>query len=165
MKRILSLSILLGISLLFACNSGVKHTESNDPSASAEDGRYGERIAGNNPISGVDLLTMLTEKDSVWVTLRSTIAANCQSSGCWMDLDLGSGQVAKVTFKDYAFFIPLDSKGKTATIEGFAKKEVIPVELLKHYAEDEGKSQEEIDAITEPEQSYIFEAIGVIIEA
>jgi hypothetical protein len=70
----------------------------------------------------------------------------------------------KVTFKDYAFFIPLDSKGKTATIEGYAKKELIPVDLLKHYAEDENKSQEEIDAITEPELTYTFEAAGVIIE-
>jgi hypothetical protein len=107
---------------------------------------------------------MLNEKDSVWVTLKSTIVSNCQTSGCWMDLDVGNQEVVKVTFKDYGFFIPLDSKGKTATIEGFAKKEIIPVDMLKHYAEDDGKSQEEIDAITEPQMAYTFEAIGVIIE-
>ena len=38
------------------------------------------------------------------------------------------------------------------------------MDMLKHYAEDEGKSQEEIDAISEPEFAYTFEAIGVIIK-
>jgi hypothetical protein len=81
-----------------------------------------------------------------------------------MDLDLGSDKVMKVFFKDYEFFIPLDSKGKTATIEGYGSREFVDVEMLKHYAEDDGKSQEEIDAITEPETIYMFDAIGVIIE-
>jgi len=36
--------------------------------------------------------------------------------------------------------------------------------MLKHLAEDEGKSQEEIDAITEPKMEYTFVAHGVIIE-
>jgi hypothetical protein len=30
------------------------------------------------------------------------------------------------------------------------------VDMLKHYTEDVGKSQEEIDAITEPEFAYTF---------
>ena len=82
-----------------------------------------------------------------------------------MDLDLGTDdQLAKVTFKDYEFVIPIDSKGKTATVEGIAKREIIPVDLLQHYAEDEGKSAEEIAAITEDEVSITFEAVGVIIE-
>ncbi len=82
--------------------------------------------------------------------MKSKIVSNCQKSGCWMDLDVGNDEVIKVTFKDYAFFIPLDSEGKTALVEGFAKRELIPVDILQHYAEDEGKSKEEIDAITEP---------------
>jgi len=156
---------LLIIGFLFACNSGVKTTENTDTTdAPTEEGVFGDNINHDNPISGKDLVAMLQESDSVWVTMKSTIVTNCQHSGCWMDLDLGTDEVVKVTFKDYAFFIPLESKGKTATVEGFAKKELIPVDMLKHYAEDDCKSQEEIDAITEPELAYTFEAIGVIIE-
>ena len=81
-----------------------------------------------------------------------------------MDLDLGNDEVIKVSFKDYAFVIPIDSQGKTATVEGFAKKELISVELLQHYAEDAGKTPEEIAAITEEEYIYTFEAKGVVIE-
>lgn len=161
MRRYLILPVL---ALFFACGSGVQNQQTAEEKPEEDKGYYGDRIAGENPISGQELVSMLQEKDSVWVTLRSTIVTNCQASGCWMDLDLGTEEVVKVTFKDYAFFIPIDSKGKTATIEGFAKKEVIPVDLLKHYAEDEGKTQEEIDAITQPELAYTFEAIGVIID-
>ena len=36
-------------------------------------------------------------------------------------------------------------------------------EELKHYAEDDGQSEEEIAAITEPETKYLFMASGVIL--
>jgi len=168
-----SLNFLLLLSLLWACSSPqgsneetteAAQEEMNEKPAVSEDGCYGAAISGKNPIMVDSLVTMLDHQDSVWVTFKSKIVANCQHSGCWMDLDLGNEKVVKVTFKDYAFFIPLDSQGKTATVEGYGKKVLIPVDMLKHYAEDDGQPQEEIDAITEPELAYTFEAIGVIIE-
>jgi hypothetical protein len=35
--------------------------------------------------------------------------------------------------------------------------------MLKHLEQDEGKSQEEIDAITEEQKEYKFVATGVLI--
>jgi hypothetical protein len=154
---------LIAMLVLFSCDpSGNKQTGTEQQAS--EQGYYGEKISGDKAISGSELLAMMKDQDSVWVTLKSKIVANCQKSGCWMDLDLGNDQIIKVSFKDYAFVIPIDSKGKTATVEGFAKKELISVELLKHYAEDAGKSKEEIDGITEEEYIYTFEAKGVVIE-
>lgn len=171
MRRfILRTHVLAGIMLffvlsgfLFSCNSpgGQKQKAETD---SEEPGRFGAKIAGENAITGEQLMATLKDKDSVWVTMTAKIVSNCQKAGCWMDLDVGNGQVMKVTFKDYAFVIPIDSKGKTATVEGFARKEFISVELRKHYAEDDGRSQSEIDAITEPETTFMFDAIGVIIK-
>lgn len=167
MKKLLAIIALLGI--LSACNNTTtQNSETSDQeNIEQEENKayYGAAIKGDNIISGEEMIKMLEENDSVYVTLKGSILSNCQVSGCWMDLDLGiDEQIAKVTFKDYEFFIPLDSKGKTATIEGIAKLEIIPVDLLQHYAEDEGKSAEEIAAITEDEISYTFEAVGVIIE-
>lgn len=161
LKRIIQ---LLFIALVIACNSPVNQKEVTSAADDQQNGHYGDKIDQANLITGNELVDLLQEEDSVWVSLKSKIVTNCQSSGCWMDLDLGNNKTVKVTFKDYAFFIPIDSEGKKATIEGFAKKEIISVDLLKHYAEDEGKSQEEIDAITESELAYTFEAIGVRIE-
>jgi hypothetical protein len=154
---------LIGLILLFSCNP-TTNKQTGAEQQSAERGIYGAKITGENAISGAELLTQMKEKDSVWVTMKSKIVSNCQKSGCWMDLDLGNDDVIKVSFKDYEFVIPIESQGKTATVEGFAKKELISVELLQHYAEDAGKTAEEIAAITEEEYIYTFEAIGVIIE-
>jgi hypothetical protein len=81
-----------------------------------------------------------------------------------MDLDLENGETMTVRFKDYGFFVPKDADGRIAIIEGWAKKDTTSVELLRHYAEDAGKTKEEIEAITEPEIGYSFEAKGVIIK-
>jgi hypothetical protein len=81
-----------------------------------------------------------------------------------MDVDMGNGEIVHVTFKDDGFLLPKNAAGKKAVIEGVAAYEEIPVNMLKHLAEDEGKSQEEIDAITEPKMEYTFVAKGVILE-
>jgi hypothetical protein len=70
-----------------------------------------------------------------------------------------------VRFKDYGFFVPKDCNGKTAIMNGVAYKEVVSVDMLRHYAEDAGKSKEEIMKITTPETRLSFEADGVMIFA
>jgi len=81
-----------------------------------------------------------------------------------MTVETGSGQEIRVTFKDYGFFVPKDAAGQIAVFEGAAKRATIDVATLKHYAEDAGKSKEEIAAITEPETKLTFVASGVKIE-
>jgi hypothetical protein len=77
---------------------------------------------------------------------------------------MNNGETIRVTFKDYGFFMPLDAAGKTVIADGIASIEETSVADLKEYAKDAGKSQEEIDAITEPERELVFEASGVIIK-
>jgi hypothetical protein len=82
-----------------------------------------------------------------------------------MEVDLDENNQMLVRFLDYGFFMPLDAAGSTAIIEGIAKVDTLSVAWLKHQLEDAEASQEEIDAITEPEISYsIEEATGVIIK-
>jgi len=49
-------------------------------------------------------------------------------------------------------------------IEGTVYMETTSVDDLKHFAEDEGLSEDEIAAITEPETSLTFVADGVIVK-
>lgn len=160
LNHILALMIF---GVLLGCNS--QDTKTKDKSISEnEPGHFGAKVHVEKAITAKQLKARLTKSDSIRVTMESVIVANCQHSGCWMDLDFGDDEVIRVTFKDEEFTIPLDSKGKTVVVKGYAKKDFIPVDLLKHYAEDDGKSQEEIDAITEPQPAYTFEAVGVIIK-
>ncbi len=159
--------LIIAALLITACNQSAKEKESditeNDQEQNVK-GSYGELITVEDAVPVAELKKYMKDSDSVQIKLVGEIVANCQSSGCWMDLQIDENTPLKVTFKDYAFFIPLDSKGKIAYVEGFAKKDLIPVETLRHYAMDEGKSKEEITQITEPEMSYVFEASGVLLK-
>jgi hypothetical protein len=60
--------------------------------------------------------------------------------------------------------MPKDASGRTAIVDGIAKVEETSVADLQEYAKDDGKSKEEIAAITEPKRELVFEAKGVIIK-
>ena len=62
-----------------------------------------------------------------------------------------------------AFFMPKDIAGRKVVMEGKAYREITTVEELRHFAEDEGKSAEEIAAITEPLEELKFMATGVVL--
>ncbi len=125
---------------------------------------YGKKINDKDAMNPSQFLSAIESKDSMDVKLEAKILMCCKKKGCWMDLDLENGQTMKVRFKDYEFFVPKDADGRTAVVQGQAKLETIDVATLKHYAEDAGKSEAEIAAITKPKKAYSFTAEGVIIK-
>jgi Domain of unknown function (DUF4920) len=93
-----------------------------------------------------------------------TVVSVCQTKGCWMSIKSEEGRDPMfVKFKDYAFFMPKDLAGKKIVMKGYVFKETTSVEMLKHFAEDEGKSQDEINAINKPIEEVKFMASGVIL--
>ncbi len=126
--------------------------------------KHGDAITEEGAISSAQFFTQFENKDSLEVKLTANIAEVCPKKGCWMKLDMENGKTMRVTFKDYEFFVPKDAAGKTAILQGIAKIDTVDVATLKHYAEDANATQEEIDAIAEPEINYAFEAVGVIIK-
>lgn len=100
--------------------------------------------------------------DTVSVKFASKVKDVCQKKGCWMYLDMGEDQ-ATVRFKGYDFFMPKDITGQEVIVKGKAYLEEMSVEDQRHYAEDGGKSEDEIAAITTPKRTLAFEANGVLI--
>jgi hypothetical protein len=128
-------------------------------------GYFGDTISEEGAMSPADFLAAMEGKDSMQVKIATTINSCCQKKGCWMKLDMGEGNAEmRVRFKDYGFFVPMDSDGKQTIVEGFAFRDTTSIDDLKHYAQDAGKSEEEIAAITEPEVSLSFMANGVIVK-
>ena len=122
-------------------------------------------ITEEGAITGAELMKMLETNDSIQVKVIAEISEVCSKKGCWMQVNLDANNSMLVRFLDYGFFMPLDAAGRTSIIEGLAKIDTLSVEWLKHQLEDANASQEEIDAITEPEISYtIEEATGVILK-
>jgi len=127
---------------------------------------YGEEISSDGIVSYEDFSSLLSENDTVAVKLSGEIDKTCKVKGCWMKVSVeGEEESMHITFKDYGFFVPKEGmEDKAAIFEGIAFVDTISVEMLRHYAEDEGLSEEEIAAITEPEVVVTFEAAGVLIE-
>jgi hypothetical protein len=169
MKRNINF-ILLGFLVLtiISCNCNENKTQEEHHAGAVKPtsstGNFGAIITEDGTLAAAELPGLLAENDSVSVKLTGNIASVCQMSGCWVDLDLGNGETVHVTFKNDAYLLPKDAAGKVAIIEGTAQREELSVDYLKHLAEDEGKTQEEIDAITEPSMEYTFVASGVIIK-
>jgi hypothetical protein len=101
--------------------------------------------------------------DGQTLKVKGTIREVCQTRGCWMTLDAGMGQSMRITFKDYAYFVPKNAGGHEAVVEGTVNLEELTVESLRHFAEESGKSEAEIEAITEPQTQLSLIADGVLI--
>jgi len=106
----------------------------------------------------------MVNQEKLETKVTGTVESVCQAKGCWMKVVTADGQTMRVTFKDYGFFVPKDIAGKTVVFEGEAKMKTTPVAELRHYAEDAGKSKEEIAKITEPKHELTFVAEGVIVK-
>lgn len=160
MKKIFFL-LVTGL-LLISCKNTAQETKKNGDYAS-----FGKTITNENALDKKQILEKyksLKPGDTVVVKFKSNIQDVCQSKGCWMKLDIAEKQESFVKFKDYAFFMPKDSKGKEVIVNGKAFVSVVPVDELKHYAQDKGESKESIAAITEPKTTFSFLADGVLIK-
>lgn len=158
-------------SLLWACNNTTIEPEQEENSEAVAEveqqapelNYYGDTISPEGAIDGKKLLAMLQENDSVAVKVQGEVNSSCKMKGCWMKMDMGDKEM-HVKFKDYGFFVPKNLGGETAILEGYAKIDTMGVAELKHLAHDAGKSEEEIEKITEPEVSITYMANGVIIK-
>ena len=94
------------------------------------------------------------------VRIDGTVKSVCLKKGCWLIL-AGDGPTARarVTFKGYAFFAPMDSAGYKASVEGVVKAKVLSDAERAHLAED-GKVS--IDAVPKAELRIIASAASFI---
>jgi hypothetical protein len=134
--------------------------------AEKNDGKvFGEKFSVKGAMSYDKMLgKMTTAKSLENVKVEGTVEAVCKVKGCWMNIASQKGAAPMfVKFKDYAFFMPKDIIGKKVVMLGNAFKETTTVEELRHFAEDEGKSKDEIAKITKPKEEMKFMASGVVI--
>jgi hypothetical protein len=153
------------VALLTSCKDEQNaETKSKTETSKGAPQYFGEKITELDAIPTDSLKNMMGTNTELACKLQGKIATVCQTKGCWMELKNNDGTAIRVTFKDYAFFMPKDAAGLTAIVDGVAKVEVTSVADLQEYAKDDGKSKEEIAAITEPLKELVFEAKGVILK-
>src|SRR4051812_47291720 len=130
--------LLLPAIALFSCSGKEEATAKNKEEIVAVKDTsmacFGDSINADAAIAAELVEMKLGKSDSLALKVSGKILDVCQTKGCWMELDLGNEKRMRVTFKDYAFFVPKNAAGKTAIIEGFAYTDTTSVAMLREYA-------------------------------
>ena len=122
---------------------------------------FGEKFTATETKEFIDDKDLINLQGNIQI--KGEIKSTCKMKGCWMELDVAEKTIF-VRFKDYGFFVPKEgAEGKLAVVNGKLSIDTLSVAQLKHYAEDAGKSKEEISLINKEEITLSFLAEGVII--
>jgi hypothetical protein len=142
---------------------GEAEGEGADPAADgAEPAPGAPGVYGTAPDEGLDLtpLSAIVEDPTRFegriVRTEGQIARVCQRMGCWMELREGEdGPAVRVPMAGHAFFLPRDSAGRHATMQGrVALRELSPA--ARAHLESEG-ARATASALS-------IEATGVVID-
>ena len=173
-RLILSTALVLGLA---ACTSepdeapeapGVIAEQAPDSGAEMGDApvAVGEPLAADAEIVPVaSVVEQSSSYDGQTLVVEGTVSKVCQMRGCWLTLSNNAGETFRINVPkgddgEYLFTFPMDATGATAQLAGTLAIQEESVETLRHFAEDEGKSSEEVLAITEPKRTLVFTASG-----
>jgi Domain of unknown function (DUF4920) len=153
MKRI-AVFALMGMISIYA--------EAQEPTPAGKGVKYGTGTTADGAVPVTRIESNMTAAKFTGKASGKVVAV-CLERGCWMKIEKTGGETMMVKFKDYGFFMPKDIVGKEVVVDGEATVKETPVKQLKHYAQDAGKSKEEISKITAPKKELIFVAKGVLV--
>lgn len=157
MKKILTLVVFTVI---------VAIGNAQPPDVPAEKGaKFGAEVTADKAVSVEEMVKNLDAKEGekkMEVKIQGVVVEVCQAEGCWLRMKNGNDKIM-VRMKDHKWFVPTALNGKTIILEGVAEIKETSVAQLKHYAEDGGKSQAEIDAIKEPKKEVLVNAKGILV--
>lgn len=154
MKKLFILTLALGVSLL---------TIAQPPKGPAKKGMtFGQKTTAVDAMSVDELSSKVTEEPTT-VKVKGKVSDVCTKEGCWLKLATANGNMM-VKMKDHAFLVPVDINGKDVVVEGTAKMKVTSVKELQHYAEDAGKTAEEVASIKEPKKEVVLNATGILVQ-
>ena len=88
----------------------------------------------------IDLGTLLDNSSEYLdrvVLVKTRVAQVCQAKGCFFIAQEGA-HAARVSFKDYSFFVPSDISGRTVTLAGSLIRKELSEAQAAHLNEDAG---------------------------
>jgi len=155
------LSLLVALALPAVPVSAEGVVRLSEPVEATEDYEvFGSRIArSDEPVGLAEIVADDEANAGREVFVTANVAKVCQRKGCFLIAQDGDA-VARVTFKDYGFFVPTDSDGKQVTIVGTFDRKVLSEKQAKHYAEDAGQDPSKVVG-EQAEYSIVATAVRV----
>ena len=164
MKRYLLFILIFGITSVGIAQQQSKEKEvislSDPVESTAEYEVYGSEFESSK--KAMTLKKLITNSDSYTdkkIVAKGTIKQVCQKKGCFFIL-ADEENTARITFKDYSFFIPTNTAGKKVMLQGTFNVKELSEEKAKHYAKDAGEDPDKIDG---PQKEYSLVATSVKI--
>jgi hypothetical protein len=96
------------------------------------------------------------------VLVRGSIIDVCSKKGCWLVVTDGKTQM-RVTFKDYGFFVPKNSAGRTVLLQGVVSRQEVSEDDARHYAGESTVAGQKPEEINGPQLVVTMVATGVAI--
>ncbi len=161
MKKILLLaSILLWSGTILAQNRGDVIRLSEPVYETEQYEVFGDDVDRDKFQSAATLSEIIESDQSEGViTLKTSVAQVCRKKGCFF-IAQDENYTARVTFKNYGFFIPTDSQGKEVILVGDFSVETLSEEQAKHYAEDAGNNS---GSISGEQKEYSVVASSIMV--
>jgi hypothetical protein len=103
---------------------------------------YGQAVT---PGESLPVATLVGKPDSYAgkdVTVEGTVRAACTNKGCWLELaesdktGAGAPPGCRVTFKDYGFFVPTNSAGSRARVQGTFELATVSAARVRHLEQE-----------------------------
>ncbi|MBN2732589.1 MAG: DUF4920 domain-containing protein [Balneolaceae bacterium] len=148
---------------LHAQNANQDYVQLSDPVEQTDEYRvFGSRFDRDmRTVAMVSLIAQSGEYDGKTIATEGTITQVCQKKGCFFMLESDDReQQARISFKDYNFFIPTNTAGSKVQINGTFSVKTISEEDAKHYAEDAGNNPELISG-SQKEYSLVATSVKI----
>jgi hypothetical protein len=165
MKRYLFLILVFGItSFGFAQEqSSEKEVISlSDPVETTEEYEvYGSEFdVSEQPLSLKRILSKSSTYENKQVVAKGKIKQVCQKKGCFFMLSDGQNE-ARITFKDYGFFIPTNTAGNKVVLKGTFNVKELSEKKAKHYAKDAGDNPDKVKG-SQKEYSLVATSVKIM---
>ena len=114
-----------------------------------------------NKAEGLSLADLIEQRETYLgkeVRVSAKITQVCQAKGCFF-IAMENDKWARITFRDYAFFIPTDAANSEVLIEGIFSEVQLSNAQAQHYNSDLGSSSNAATVDTSPEYSIVASSV------
>jgi hypothetical protein len=159
-KRIfvkIALNTLLGVILAFSVNAETLRL-SEPVAQDARSETFGVKL--DSALPKLSMASLVTDSNSHLAKpfqVEARIANVCQKKGCFF-IAQQAQHILRVSFRDYGFFIPTDSSGKTVILAGELVKKDISPEQAAHFKAD---LNNETDTV---QPGVVYEIVAVSVK-
>lgn len=113
--------------------------QSTSPVVATQTKLYGEKLGEGKVIPLEKVLQSPEAYAGKQIVVTGYVRKACKKKGCWMEMGASankSQQGCRITFKNYGFFVPKDSAGATAKLEGTIEIKKLDKAAVDHLESD-----------------------------